>query len=359
MKANGHLHDGAVNEPNVRETAINIEAYNANVEHQIEAATVVSEKVLELSQQRVDELEQKLEKERQLTEMKDLKVQVLRDIYRSIVNMTGDGGSERKDSISKGSEQSRRITADKKHWEDIGLFLESNNDTEQIKKRYINMKQELEKKINELTFSNEYYEDKVVRLNDECMKQRKEIRMLQEQNKSMSQIAKINSICCEIEVPRQATGAESEENLFISTVSQNRTEKHGLGLLAKTTDSLIIARQNSFKKIAKELKAKFLEKTALMQDELSQVKNELRKEKDKNRRLSIHEELKQRFVVYCESLQEELAAVKDAYIIKQHMKDPCLKEGTVTAKLNCEEESNFNDEVCKILCSTSLPSIII
>ena len=338
----------------LKRTTSNIEICKAKVEHQIMLATVANEKCLELSKQRVDELQRKLEKERKITKIKDSKIKVLRNMYRSMVNITGDEGIETGDtSDSKTSEGSSIIFDNDKQEDESGISSTVGKEKNQTKINYAEMKQELEKKIKELTCSNEYYEDKVIRLNDECFKQRNEINRLVEQNERLNReikgdakkpvlddnITASKKPVLNSSMTAYATKVDSKGKLFISRVLQNGTKKaKNPSLLAQATDSLILARQNSLRKVAEEVKGKLLKKVKLMQDEFIQVLHDLLEEKTEAPKISLHEELKNRFVACCENLQKELGSSKDVCLPENHQSDSWLKEGSKIGGMNFDDK---------------------
>ena len=324
----------------VRRTTSNLEIYKEKVDHEVMVAAIENEKFLELSRQRVAELERRLQKERQVAVIKDSKIKVLRSMYRSLAMINGDKRNKIEDVHSYKQEDAGNggVHCERQEKSD-DLLLESRQELDHVKRSFMKMQRELEKKIKELTFSNDYYEDQVMKLNDECIQQRNEISMLQEQNRAMNLMVEGDTnkacadnedaaqpcqngrlygsniqLCCQKvldETKSNTLRVQPEGNLLHSTVSQ-----HGIrsisrfSSLAQTTDSLIIARQKSIMKTAEELKEKCIEKNTLMQDELNQVKYELKMEKEKNRRRSLHEELKDGFIAYCEKLQQELTGMK-------------------------------------------------
>ena len=104
-------------------------------------------------------------------------------------------------------------------------------------------------------------------------------------------------------------------------------------------------------KTAEELKVKCIEKNTMMQDELNQVKYELKMEREKNRRLSLHEELKDGFIAYCEKLQQELTGMKedcDTADDGDGGNDHCVKEDGKLAKMKLDGKSmaDFKLWVC-------------
>ena len=65
------------------------------------------------------------------------------------------------------------------------------------------------------------------------------------------------------------------------------------------------------RKISEELKHRFLLRKEMLEKELLELTTDLRYEKEQMRRLSFRDELKERFVLMCEKLQHEISAMKN------------------------------------------------
>ena len=370
-------------------TTSNLEINKAKEEHQRTIVTDVGEKLIELSKQRIEELEKKLEEEQQVTKIKDTEIEALRDTCRAMVSVVKNGkdGPEETVYLKKG-DVFKIISGESRVLGNTELFFDAEQEMVKIETSHKKEKSVLEKTIQKLMGSNDYYKNKVIKLNNECVKQKTALKMLHEQIKGEHEKTSVSwadetAWCeCEINTKERCNGNcskyESNEHLFDENASldydYSESGRNGIdsrikkgepegnilhlkdarkgserssnqnGLLAETNDSLIIARQNCHKKIAEELKARFLEKVEKMENELNKVKIDLRLEREKTRRLSLHDELKDRFVVYCERLQNELAEMKEESSVNDLYDRSCSKEsqrdkleldGKLTIKVCC------------------------
>lgn len=335
----------------------------------------VNEKFFELSTQRVKELEGELVEMHQESTTKKAELQRIKEMYKSIISVirNGEDGPERT-VILKKENVLRIIGSQENQHLEKGLLSSPNQEICKTNEKCEKRKIELKKKIEKLKSSNEYYKNKVIKLNDERVKQKNEIKSLNEKLRSMRTDMPINGnnekskenetadssskfrssmmSCDGISLNKSSILYSREYVRDIQKHEMNTVGRNGLdkvshmdssrhGPLAATNDSLVIARQNCNKKIAEELKTKFLEKVEMMEEELSQVRADLRLEKEKSRRLSLHDELKDRFIVYCERLQSELTSMKGDNKTAENPSEKGLRQ----EKLEFDDKLKFITEV--------------
>ena len=374
-------------EDKLNRLACNLKIEKARAEHEHLVANDLERNVSALKQLQ-SQLQEDLDRAREHSRCKDYENNILKTKLGSIISCIKERSmkaivSTSRDNIDdelfKEVESSENVLQEIKANGESGFNLEK--DLLKDKLLLISEKTELRKKARELQCSNEYFEKKVIKLNNECVKKAKENRVLQE---------KLEELKAEFHFEKHPRLSDIEKSSFVKTDLDGIEIGTCTPVLSNTEDAEVtshpganVGSQKAFedkpvccqhdklsrafsegscclqfdkasteipkgnhtkkRKIAEELKLRFVDKGEELKRELIQARTDLQLEKEKVRRLSLHDELKDRFVISLESLQNELSLLKR----KKEASLTCAKTRGDFDKLIQEEKSKFNAKVCK------------
>eukprot|EP00795_Rhopilema_esculentum_P014381 gene14382-5431_t len=372
-------------EDKLNRLACNLKIEKARAEHEHLVANDLERNVSALKQLQ-SQLQEDLERAREHSRCKDYENNILKMKLESIISYIKErrtqdivctSGDNIDDELFKVVESSENVLQEIKADGESGFSLEK--DLLKDKLLLISEKTELRKKARELQCSNEYFEKKVIKLNSECVKKAKENRILQE---------KLEELKAEFHCEKHSRLSDIEKSSFVKTNFDGIEIGTCNPVLSKTEDAegpshpgVNVGSQKSFedkpvccqfekmdrafgegscclqfdnapteipkdnhtkkRKIAEELKLRFVDKSEELKKELIQARTDLQLEKEKVRRLSLHDELKDRFVISLESLQNELSLLKR----KKEASLTCAKTKGDFDKLIQEEKTKFDSKL--------------
>ena len=333
----------------LKTTTSNIEVAKEKDDHHRKVMEMVNDNYLKFTKLRVMELEKRLNEEQRYSKLKDRELDRIRGLNQSIISLikSGEDGPgktlmiKKRDAflITKGSGSSLR------DGRFPGLAAKWGNSPDE--------------EIQKLRRLNEYYINKAIKLNDECMKQRNEIEELSEKIECLEKDlirnsgivkawcdngkddgGKIDKDCQQRNRNAQSSaGSLRMENKFFSycrhgddSMTMVLANEDKRCCRREAIDSLAIERQGFNKKISDELRARFLDKVETTESELIRVREDLKLQRERARKFMIHNELKDHFVACCERMQKELESVNGARCDRDQTKDNSLKEQEIDSK---------------------------